>query len=78
MQGSMWMLIPLAGFALGLLLGRWWALLAALPLGAWILATNELEGDIGKWVAFVLSALLACAIGAGVALRRLNDRRLRA
>jgi hypothetical protein len=70
-----WALIPLAGFVLGLLLNRWWTLLAALPLGAWILLTNELEGNVGTWVAFVLSLLLACAIGAGVALRRLNERR---
>ena len=58
----MWMIVPIAGFVAGLLLGRWWALLAALPLGAWILLTN------------VLSLLLACAIGAGVALRRLSTR----
>jgi hypothetical protein len=72
------MLIPLAGFAFGLLFGRWWALLAVIPLASWILATNELEGHIGVWVAGVLSALLACAIGAGVALRRLGERRLHA
>ena len=45
-----------------------------IPLGAWILATNELEGNVGLWVAAVLSALLACAIGAGIALRRLHSR----
>jgi len=73
-----WALIPLGGFVLGLVLGRWWALVAALPLGAWILLTNELEGHIGAWVASMLSLLLACAIAAGVALRRLNDRRVRA
>jgi hypothetical protein len=73
-----WALIPLAGFVLGLLFNRWWAILAALPLGAWILLTNELEGNIGTWVALVLSLLLAGAIGTGVALRRLNGRRLRA
>ena len=71
----MWSLIPLGGFVLGLAVGRWWALAAALPLGAWILLTNELEGQIGAWVATVLSLLLACAIGAGVGLRRLSARR---
>ena len=70
----MWMIVPIAGFVAGLLLGRWWALLAALPLGTWILLTNELEGNVGTWVACVLSLLLACAIGAGVALRRLSTR----
>ena len=71
------MLIPLAGFAFGVMFGRWWALLAVIPLASWILATNEL-GHVGAGVAGVLSALLACAIGSGVALRRLRDRRLHA
>jgi hypothetical protein len=70
------MLIPIAGFAVGLVFGRWWALLAVIPLASWILATNNLEGHVGAWIAAVLSALLACAIGAGVALRRLHGRRL--
>jgi hypothetical protein len=70
-----WALIPLGGFVLGLVFGRWWTLAAALPLGAWILLTNELEGHVGTWVASILSLLLALAIAAGVALRRLNDRR---
>ena len=68
------MLIPLAGFVFGLAFGRWWGLLAVIPFGAWILATNQLEGNIGTWVATVLSVLLAFAIGAGVALRRLHGR----
>jgi hypothetical protein len=68
------MLIPLAGFAFGLAFGRWWGLLAVIPLGAWILATNELKGNVGLWVAGVLSALLACAIASGIALRRLHSR----
>lgn len=72
------MLIPIAGFVLGLAFGRWWALLAVIPLGSWILATSNLGGHVGVWVAAVLSALLACAIGSGVALRRLRDRRLHA
>ena len=71
---NVWALIPFAGFVFGLLLNRWWAIAAALPLGAWILLTNELEGNVGTWVACVLSLLLACAIGAGVALRRLSTR----
>jgi hypothetical protein len=69
------MLIPIAGFVFGLVFGRWWALLAVIPLGSWILATNNLDGRVGAWVAAVLSALLGCAIGSGVALRRLRERR---
>ena len=74
----MWVLIPLGGFVLGLLFSRWWTLLVVVPFGAWILATNPLERNLGMWVAGVLSMLLACAIGAGVGLRRLSRRRLRA
>lgn len=68
------MLIPLGGFVFGLAFPRWWGLIAVIPFGAWILATNPLEGNVGHWVAAVLSALLACAIGAGIALRRLHGR----
>lgn len=75
---AVWMLIPVGGFLFGLVFGRWWGLIAAIPLGAWILATSPLEGNVGVWVAAVLSALLGCAIAAGVALRRLRERRLRA
>ena len=72
----MWILIPVAGFVFGLVLGRWWALIAAIPLGAWILATSDIDGHVTLWVATMLSVLLACAIGAGVALRRLGRRSL--
>jgi hypothetical protein len=75
---AVWALIPLSGFVLGLAVARWWVVAAAMPFGAYILQTNELEHNVGTWVAFVLSVLLGCAIAAGVALRRLYRRRLRA
>jgi len=68
------MLIPIAGFVLGLLVGRWWLVALAAPFGAYVLATNELEGHIGEWVALVTTMLLGCAIACGVALRRLQRR----
>lgn len=71
---AVWALIPLSGFALGLALARWWLVAIAVPFGAYLLATNELEANIGAWVALVLSTLLACAIACGVALRRLLRR----
>jgi hypothetical protein len=73
-----WALIPLSGFVLGLAVARWWIVAAALPLGVYIVQADTLEGHVGLWVAFVLTSLLACAIVAGVALRRLARRRLRA
>jgi hypothetical protein len=71
---TVWTLIPLAGFALGLAVARWWIVVVAVPFGAYVLATNELEAGVGAWVALVLSTLLACAIACGVALRRLRRR----
>jgi peptidoglycan biosynthesis protein MviN/MurJ (putative lipid II flippase) len=70
----MWFFIPLVGFVFGLALGRWRAVLAALPLGTYILIADELEGPLTEWVAFMLTTLLACAIACGVALRRLHRR----
>ena len=67
-------MIPFAGFVLGLAVARWWIVGVALPFGAYVLATNELEASIGAWVALVLSTLLACAIACGVSLRRLRRR----
>jgi uncharacterized membrane protein YhaH (DUF805 family) len=69
------LLIPLAGFAVGLVVGRWWAVAAAAPFGGWILATNNLQGHVGALIAVILTVLLALAIAAGVALRRLQGRR---
>lgn len=71
----MWMLIPLGGFALGLGVGRWWTVAAVLPFWAYIVYLDELEGRLTVVVASMLAGLLACAIGSGVALRRLHSRR---
>jgi hypothetical protein len=75
---DVWAVIPLSGFVLGFALPRWWIAAASVPFGSYIVLTNELEGNVGLWVASVLSVLLACAIVSGVALRRLYRRRLRA
>jgi predicted lysophospholipase L1 biosynthesis ABC-type transport system permease subunit len=71
---GMYFFIPLIGGAFGAAVGRWWAVAAAAPLGAYI---PRHEGSVGTWVAYTLSGLLVCAIGAGVALRRLHRRRSR-
>jgi hypothetical protein len=75
---DVWAVIPLSGFVLGFALPRWWIATAAVPFGSYVVLTNELEGNVGVWVALVLSTLLACAIVSGVLLRRLYRRRLRA
>jgi len=70
--------IPLVGFAVGYTVGRWWALAAAAPFGGWILATNNLEGNVWLSIAGMLSGLPALAIAALVVLRRQLRRRSRA
>jgi hypothetical protein len=54
----------------GLLVGRWWALLVAPVVGAWIALVEEVE--VPGWILGVAyGALAAVAIGAGVTLRRI-------
>ena len=71
----MGLLIPVGGFALGLVVGRWWIVAAALPFWATVVYLSELGGSITVWIATVLAVLLAGAIWSGVALRRLYARR---
>jgi hypothetical protein len=68
----MYVFIPFGGFVLGLAVGRWWIVAAAVPLWAYIVQVDKLEGNL------TLSILLACAIACGVGLRKLVRRRLRA
>ena len=74
MQCGMEFVIPLVGFGLGLAVGRWWTIAAAAPFGAYIFVASPLEGELPLIVAVMLSFLLACAIGSGVALRQLRGR----
>jgi hypothetical protein len=63
-----------AGFAVGLVVGRWWALLASAGLGTWIALVNEVEVS-GSFLGFVYAALSAIGIVLGVLLRRRIGRR---
>jgi hypothetical protein len=58
-------------FALGLLTGRWWALLAAPAFGIWIGLVTEVE--VPHWFLGAASAVgAAVPIAVGVVLRRAN------
>ena len=70
----MYLLIPLGGFALGLLVARWWVVAAAPLLGVYVRAGNELERHLGEWVAFSPPPCSRFASGCGVAGRRLAHR----
>ena len=64
-----------AGFALGIAVGRWWALPAALALG---LLAGVMESEVSGWVTGVYVALpAAIGIAFGVATRRSLARRRR-
>ena len=56
MQWGVWAVIPLRASSLGFALPRWWIAAAALPFGSYIVLTNELEGNVGLWVASLLGA----------------------
>jgi hypothetical protein len=58
-----------AGFLLGLILGRWWALLACLGVGLWIGVSEEVEVP-GWFLGFAYAALSALGVALGVVLRR--------
>ena len=64
-----------AGFVLGIAVGRWWALPAALALG---LLAGVTETEISGWVTGAYVALpAALGIVSGVVTRRLLARRSR-
>ena len=57
------------GFAVGLLVGRWWALLAALVVGVWVASVTEVE--VSHWfLGAVYAGIAGLGIGLGVGLRR--------
>jgi hypothetical protein len=63
------------GFALGFLVGRWWALVPAAALGAWTATSVELEAVPGWYIGLVYAGLSALGIVAGALLRRRLRRR---
>jgi hypothetical protein len=61
-----------AGFAVGLIVGRWWALVAAVGGGIWIGRVEEVE--VPGWV---LAIGYGVIVDAGIAAGVLVHRRLR-
>jgi hypothetical protein len=58
-----------SGLAVGLVLGRWWALLTSVAVGLWIGLSNEVDVP-GWYLGLVYAALSGLGIAAGVLLRR--------
>jgi hypothetical protein len=57
------------GFIIGLVLGRWWALLASVGIGLWIGLGEEVEVP-GWYLGLAYAALSGLGIALGILLRR--------
>jgi hypothetical protein len=62
-----------AGFILGVLVGRWWALAPAAALGVWIGIVSEVEVS-GWFLGFMYGVVGCLSIGTGVVVRRAIHR----
>jgi hypothetical protein len=58
------------GLVVGLIVGRWRRLAAALPIGVWLAFVNEVDEVPGWLLALGYGACAAVGIGAGILLRR--------
>ena len=63
-------MLIVGGLVLGLVLGRWWALLASVGLGLWVGLTEEIEVS-GSYLGLVYAAISGLGIVLGIVLRRL-------
>jgi len=58
------------GFVAGLAVGRWWILIAAVALGAWIGLATEVDDVPPVLLGASYAVLAATGLAGGVALRR--------
>lgn len=62
-----------AGFILGVLVGRWWALAPAVGFGVWIAIVSEVQ--VPGWFLGLMYGVIGCAsIGTGIVVRRAIHR----
>ena len=62
------------GFAVGLLVGRWWAVVAAGAVGIWIALSTGVD-EVPPWfLGFAYAVFAAVGIAAGVLVRRMTRR----
>jgi len=66
-----------AGFVLGLILGRWWALTAAAVVGVLIAVFEEIELE-GWFLGLMYAVLAAIGISIGILTRRFGGRLFKA
>jgi hypothetical protein len=64
------LILVVAGLILGLVVGRWWTLLAAAGIGIWVALVTGVD-EVPPWFLGALYATLAAfAIAVGVVVRR--------
>jgi hypothetical protein len=69
-EGVLYPFVVLGGLILGLVVGRWWTLAAALCLGLWIAITTEVD-EVSPWfLGSAYTALAAAGIAVGVVIRQ--------
>jgi hypothetical protein len=62
--------VVLGGLILGLVVGRWWTLAAAVGLGLWITITTEVD-EVSPWLlGSAYGALAAAGIALGVVIHQ--------
>lgn len=67
-------ILALVSIVWGLLVGRWWAVIAVLPVALWISQASELEVP-GWFVGLAFGGVAMLFIGVGVAMRHLSPDR---
>ena len=71
------LILFLGGAVLGALIGRWWAVLAAVGVGAWIALAADVDKVSPVFLGVAYAALAAAGIALGVAMRRRAPARAR-
>ena len=66
---TLYVALVVGGLLLGLVIGRWWTLVAPVALGAWIGVTEEVEVP-GAFLGIGYALFSAAGVVAGVLLRR--------
>jgi len=73
-----YLIVVVAGLVLGLVVGRWWTLLGAADVGAWIALVTGVD-EVPPWfLGAVYATLASCAIAVGVLVRKRTRPRRRA
>ena len=69
-----WLVVFAVGLVVGLLVGRRWALLAAVAFGVYVAAASEVDEVSPAFLGLIYVIVGAAGITAGVALRRRRAR----